>query len=139
MLLPLYINYIYHAITSKTNVIAFGSFLYINIRIQNSVLILQDDLDTTAILAVEWLMELNINQFVVHSILNKWNHSFHDINLLDAKLKRMAIRDYLCVIISSDLIWMKHAKKFQTGLEESLDYLKQTNPTAHKTLHLMPT
>ena len=139
MLLPLYINYIYHAITSKNNVIAVGSFMYINIRIQNNVLILQRDLDTTAIWAVKWLIELNINQFVVHSILLKWNHSFHDNDILDAKLKRMAIRDHLCVIISSDLIWMKHAKKCQAVLEESLDYVKQTNPTAHKTLHLMPT
>ena len=51
----------------------------------------------------------------------------------------IAIRDYLGVTTSYDLIWLKYVQKFQTRLAEYLDYSKQTYLTAHKTLDLKPT
>ena len=86
--------------------------------------ILQNDLDTISYWEEIWVMELNINKCTVLSITLKHNSSFHENNIIDTMPKRVTIHDYLGVTISSDLNWLRHAKKFPARLAEPLVYIK---------------
>ena len=56
-------------------------------------------------------MELNINKCSVLYITLKHNSIFHDYNILGAMLKRVTNHDYIGTTISSDLNWLRNAKK----------------------------
>ena len=84
-------------------------------------------------------MELNINKCSVLSITLKRNYIFHDNDILGATLKRVTNHDYLGVTISSDLNWLRHSKKIIIRQAESLVYLEEPYPPAHKMLNLLPT
>ena len=56
-------------------------------------------------------MELYINKCSILSITLKQNSSFHDYDILGMMLKQDTNHDYLGETISSDLNWLRHAKK----------------------------
>ena len=126
MLFLLYINDINNVIISQIKLLADDSVLYRNIRNQNDQVILQNDLDTISSWAEKWLMELNINKCSVLSITLKRNSIFHDYDILGATLKRVTSHDYLGVTISSDLNWLRHAKKISNKASRTLGLLKRT-------------
>ena len=107
------------------------AILHRNIRNQNDPVILQYDLITISLWAERWQMELSINKCSVLSITLKRNSIFHDYDILGATLKRVTNHDYHGIAISSDLNWLRHAKKFITRQTEPLDYLKEPYPPAH--------
>ena len=51
---------------------------------------------------------------------------FHDYNILGATLKRVTNHDYLGVIISNDLNWLRHVKKNSNKTSRTLGLLKRT-------------
>ena len=68
MLFLLYIDDINHAITSKIKLFADDVAMYKNIRGQYDHLILHNNLDAISLWAEYWLMKLNNNKCVAHSI-----------------------------------------------------------------------
>ena len=133
MLFQLCINDIYNAITSLIKLNADDSVLYGNIRNQNNQVIPQNYLDTMSSFDEKWLMKLNINKCYVLSSTLKRNSIFGDNDILGATHKRVANHDYLGVAISSDLNWLRRAKKCIIRLEEPLVYLKEPFLPGHKT------
>ena len=111
MLFLLYIDNINNAITSQIKLFPDDSMLYRNIRNENGQVILQNALDTISSWAEKWLMELNINKCSVLSITLKRNYTFHDSNILVTTLMRVTSHVYHGVTISSDLNWLRHARK----------------------------
>ena len=53
--------------------------------------------------------------------------------------KQVTNHDYLGVIISRDLNWLRQLNKIQIWLAEPLVYLKEPYPPAHKMGNLLPT
>ena len=71
-------------------------------------------------------MEQNIIKCSVLSITLKCNYIFHDYNILGAMLKRVTNHDYLGITISSDLNWLRHAKKISNKASRTLGLHKRT-------------
>ena len=56
-----------------------------------------------------------------------------DNNILGTTSKRATNHSYFGATISSDLNWLRRVKKCQIKIAESLVYLKESYPHAHKT------
>ena len=116
----------------KLNFLLIFSVLYRNIYDQNCLIILQNDLDTISSWVEKWLMELNINNFVVLSITFKHNPSSHHYNILGTTLRQVTKYDYLDVTMSSDINWLSHVTQISIKSSRTLVYLRESYPPVHK-------